>query len=101
MAAKIFYLVRLEDETGVSGTGIIGEGVRWTDGSVSIRWVSSTPSFVNFEGVPEDAKVKRIAQDHIKCVHGHSGKTKVVWADDETKAPKTNHVSQSTFEEVD
>jgi hypothetical protein len=83
MAAKVFYLVRIEDETGVSGTGIVAEGVRWTDGSVSLRFVSKTPSFINFERVPEGVEINRIGERHVKMVHGHRGKTKVVWADDE------------------
>lgn len=82
--ARIFYLVRIEDETGVSGRGIVGEGVRWSDGSVSIRWVGATPSFVNYEGLPED--LTRRGEAHARTVHGHHGKTKLVWADDEIEA---------------
>lgn len=81
MAARVFYLVRIEDETGISGTGIVAEGVRWSDGSCSLRFVSKTPGFINFEGVPEDADIQRIGDRHVKQVHGHQGKTKVVWAD--------------------
>ena len=87
MAAKVFYLVRIEDETGVSGTGIVAEGVRWTDGSCSLRFVSRTPGFINFEGVPEDAEIQRAGERHVRTVHGHRGKTKLVWAEDEEEKP--------------
>ena len=77
-----FYLFRKEDETGVSGTGIVAEGVRWSDGSVSIRWLSKTPSFVNFEGIPEDAEIQRVGDAHAQVVHGHKGKTELVYREE-------------------
>jgi hypothetical protein len=76
---KTFTLHRQDDETGVSGTGVVAWGVRWPDGSVSIRWNSPTPSFISFEGVPSDAQIQRIGEQHIRVVHGHNGKTAVIW----------------------
>jgi len=77
MAARVFYLVRIEDETGVSGTGIVAEGVQWTSGEISVRWLGDYPCVHFWPG----------GIDHLKRIHGHRGKTKVVWADDETPAP--------------
>lgn len=67
-----FYLYRLEDETGVSGKGIVAEGCRFTDGTIAIRWLSATPSWNLYECV-----------DYLEKVSGHGGKTKIVWQDDD------------------
>jgi hypothetical protein len=76
---RTFKLLRLDDETGVSGRGHVAEGVRWGDGSVSIRWLSPTPSFINYEGVPTDAAIKREGDVHVQVVHGHAGRTLIRW----------------------
>lgn len=74
---KCFTLHRCEDETGVSGTGVVAWGTEWPDGSVSLRWLGATPSFVNYEGV--DGSALRQAIQHVQHVHGHNGKTVVRW----------------------
>lgn len=67
-----FHLHRLEDETGKSGKGIVAEGCVFTDGKVAIRWMSATPNWLLFDSI-----------DHVEKVHGHNGKTKIIWKDDE------------------
>ncbi len=65
-----FNLNRIEDETGTSGTGIVAEGVRFTDGTTVLRWLSTTPSTVIYQSF-----------EHMKSVHSHDGKTEVIWRD--------------------
>lgn len=78
---RTFTLHRQDDATGVSGTGVVAWGVLWPDGSVSIRWNSPTPSFISFEGVPSDTQLQRVGDQHVRSVHGHNGKTIVIWSD--------------------
>ena len=62
-----FTLVRIEDESNVSGTGKVAEGIEFSSGKVVMTWLSHHNA-VNF-------------YDSIKTVeeiHGHSGKTKIV-----------------------
>jgi len=73
MAAKVFYLVRLEDPSGVAGTGIVAEGIQFSQGDAQVKWMSKYPCF---QWWPKGWK-------HTGLIHGHGGKTKVVWADDE------------------
>lgn len=68
---RCFTLHRMDDETGVSGTGVVAWGVEWPDKSVSMRWLGSTPSFVNYEG----------GINHVQKVHGHHGKTVIHFKD--------------------
>jgi len=72
MAAKVFYLVRLEDATGVSGVGIVAEGCQFSKGDAIVRWLGEHPSLVWWPRGWKDAEV----------IHSHGGKTKIVWADD-------------------
>lgn len=65
-----FVLLRHEDVTGISGTGVIAEGVEFSDGSVALRWPSHRPSTVMWESV----------NDAIS-IHGHHGRTVICWID--------------------
>lgn len=65
-----FLLVRDEDVSGVSGTGIVAEGVSFTDGSAALRWTSAWPTSVVFH---------ERGMDSIRAVHGHDGRTRVEW----------------------
>lgn len=64
---KTFHLERLVDETGISGTGVVAEGVEFQDGTVVLRWISEHTSTGVYSSI----------QDIIK-IHGHNGSTIVV-----------------------
>lgn len=68
MTIKRFHLRRNEDESGVSGTGRIAEGVMFTDGTCALRWLTEHRSTALYENI----------QTLIK-IHGHGGKTAVVF----------------------
>jgi hypothetical protein len=68
-----FHLQRDTDITGVSGTGRVAEGIVWSDGTVSVRWLGERPSAVFWENGLTDAEY----------VHGHGGHTRIVWDDPE------------------
>lgn len=73
MTARRFELHRDVDETGISGTGIVAEGVEFTDGVVCLRWLTEWPSsVVHYER----------GMDSVRAVHGHNGKTRIVILDD-------------------
>lgn len=67
-----FYLQRVRDVTGISGTGRVADGVEFPDGTCVVRWRGDTPSTVVW---PNAGAVERI--------HGHGGSTLVVWVDPE------------------
>lgn len=71
-----FKLVRHHDVSGVSGTGVVAEGIEFTDGSVAIRWHGPHPSTAAWPSI-----------DDAIAVHGHSGSTEFVWIDVETVPP--------------
>jgi hypothetical protein len=65
-----FYLRRLEDETGISGTGLVTEGVMFTDGSCAMRWMTDRSSVAIYASIED-----------VVAIHGHGGKTVVEWVD--------------------
>lgn len=65
-----FVLVRTEDVTGTSGTGIVAEGVELSSGHVVLTWLSALQSFAIYD----NAKV-------LERLHGHQGRTRIAWID--------------------
>lgn len=66
---RTFCLVRHEDETGISGTGVVAEGIEFTDGRVALRWiVGENRSTVTWDSVAA-----------VLAIHGHNGKTEIRW----------------------
>jgi hypothetical protein len=63
-----FGLYRHQDVTGVSGTGTVAYGVQFADGTTVLRWLGENPSTVIWESLEAAMRV-----------HGHDGKTQVVW----------------------
>lgn len=68
-----FVLERSEDISGVSGTGIVAEGVEFSDGTVALRWTSTFPTSVVFHerGI-----------ESVQTIHGHNGATRIVFEED-------------------
>lgn len=72
MGSKLFSLYRQTDVTGVSGTGIVAEGVQFSGGLCVMQWcVSGQPNSVSHWDSVED----------LIAIHGHDGATTVVWED--------------------
>lgn len=73
---RTFRLVRDQDVSGISGTGIVAEGVQFSDGTVVLRWVKAGTRR------PEHVKPTTVVHDDIDSViglHGHNGATRVEW----------------------
>ncbi len=68
---KRFNLVRFEDESGVSGTGVVAEGVMFSDGTCAMRWLTAIASTAVYARIGD-----------VVAIHGHGGKTKVSWIDE-------------------
>jgi hypothetical protein len=69
-APRRFHLVRLEDPTGVSGTGTVAEGAVWSSGAVALHWPGYPRSTSVWSGL-----------DELLAAHGHDGLTEIKWLD--------------------
>lgn len=67
---KRFHLQRDVDETGVSGTGRVAEGCQFSDGACALTWLTEHTSYVFYTSIR-----------HVEYIHGHNGKTRVVFDD--------------------
>lgn len=67
-----FNLVRTEDASGVSGTGIVAEGVEFSNGQACMRWLSQLSAVAIYDNI-------RVLEE----IHGHEGRTEIKWIDEE------------------
>lgn len=65
-----FVLVRTEDVSGTSGTGIVAEGTEYSDGSCGLRWLTQLSSHAIYANI----KV-------LEAIHSHGQRTTVKWID--------------------
>jgi hypothetical protein len=63
-----FVLIRNEDISGVSGTGVVAEGIEFTNGTCALSWLTVNKS----EAFYPNIKV-------LEHIHGHDGATDVVF----------------------
>jgi hypothetical protein len=71
-----FVFIRDDDQTGISGTGKVVEGVRYSDHRCAYRWMT-------------EHQTDQIADtpDKLDIIHGHQGRTRIVYLDDEAGNP--------------
>lgn len=62
-----FYLMRDEDVSGTSGTGVVARGVVLPSGKAVLEWTSFHTSIALYNNLQD-----------VEAIHGHGGKTKVV-----------------------
>lgn len=71
---RLFRLVRNDDPSGISGTGIVAEGVQFTDGTVVLRWRPLEDGQKTSTAIWPDA-------ESMLVIHGHNGATEIEWVD--------------------
>jgi len=67
---KRFYLERTLDPVGISGTGVIAEGVVFSTGKVVLQWLTEYQSIGIYDSISD-----------VLSIHGHNGTTSVVVID--------------------
>lgn len=72
MGIRRFHFERSEDISGVSGLGLVADGVKFDDGQVVLHW----------EGNHSSINIYKSIED-LMFIHGHGGLTKLIWDDQE------------------
>lgn len=67
---RTFTLERIEDETGISGTGTVAQGAEFDDGVVALRWIVGE----------HRSTVIWPSMTAVEAIHGHGGRTVVRWS---------------------
>lgn len=65
---ETFILYRIQDVSGVSGTGVVAEGVRFSDGICVCRWLTTTATTTMYASIQD-----------VESIHGHDGATKIIF----------------------
>ena len=73
-STRIFQLVRNEDVSGISGVGVVAEGVQFHDGQCVLSWFGQYHSMEVHPSI-----------EQVLTLHGHGGRTTVNWVGGETK----------------
>ena len=68
--SRRFVLIRKKDINGISGTGIVAEGIQFADGEIVMRWFGDLTSI----------EIHKNMQMMLK-IHGHEGASQVHWID--------------------
>lgn len=67
---RLFQLHRDTDISGVSGTGIVAEGVLFQNGQVALAFLGALHAVEVLENM-----------ETVDAIHGHNGATRIVWLD--------------------
>lgn len=65
---RVFILFRAWDATGVSGTGVVAEGVQFSDGTCVLHWLTEHTSTGLYSSIAD-----------VQHIHGHGGSSRVEW----------------------
>lgn len=65
---RTFQLHRKQDISGISGTGIVAEGVLFTNGKVALAWLSEYKSVSIYDCIED-----------VETIHCHEGLTEIIW----------------------
>lgn len=77
-----FKLVRDEDESGVSGTGVVAVGAEFPSGYCELEWLNDENNRVQTEMNGHAAYPGGV--DDLLEVHSHGGRTRVEWVDEDS-----------------
>ncbi len=72
---KTFQLRRFTDVSGVSGIGVIAEGVEFSNGRCVLSWLTAISSI----------EVTQCVEDLMK-IHGHNGATVLEWSEPDVRS---------------
>lgn len=71
VSMKLFVLNRTEDASGVSGVGVVAEGVQFSGGKCVLSWLTEHTSVAVYDSIEE-----------LELIHGHDGMTRVEWLEE-------------------
>lgn len=70
MAIRRFHIKRDIDVSGISGTGIVADGIQWHDGMCTIHWRGKHPT-----------DNTHLSLQSVMDIHCHEGASKIIFDD--------------------
>ncbi|MET9122962.1 hypothetical protein [Streptomyces sp. NPDC004528] len=80
-ALATFRLYRDHDVSGISGAGVVAEGVQFSTGWVVTHWLDQAPMWE-----PKTDVWLHKGTGPVTKIHGHGGSTRIVWTADEERS---------------
>jgi hypothetical protein len=77
---RTFKLIRLQDLTGTSGTGVVAQGETQADGRTIMRWIVDAKLADGSKRRIQTTTHYETWQD-VVLLHGHAGRTVLKWDD--------------------
>src|SRR5690606_14486932 len=84
---RLFHLVRHEDVSGISGCGVVAEGVQFHDGQCVLSWFGQ---YHTTESSPD--------VETLMALHGHGGRTTLHWEGTDMNQAETMTATQDQQE---
>lgn len=78
-----FELVRTDDVSGTSGTGVVAVGVAYPDGAVHMQWRNNDNESLETRSNGCSFKPAPDGVESTVEIHGHEGRTELRWIDEE------------------
>lgn len=69
---RSFFVYRVEDVAGVSGTGIVAQGTEFDDKTAAVRWLGEVATTTLHRDI-----------DSVERIHCHKGRSVICWTDDD------------------
>jgi len=83
MTPRLFHIIRNSDESGISGTGRVLDGVLWPNGKVTVQWRTDLdPLKAGFSSMTIFDSFAAFESIHISS--HPTNNTEIIWVDDET-----------------
>jgi len=85
-----FELLRIEDPSGTSGTGVVATGIAYPDGAVHMQWQNESNDDLNTDS---NGVAFKPASDGVAAtleIHGHGDRTVIRWIDTHPDAAKAD-----------
>lgn len=76
-----FELVRHEDFSETSGTGVVAVGVEYPDGAVHMQWFNEENEDLEIDSNGCAFKPAPSGAEATIEIHGHEGRTELRWVD--------------------
>lgn len=76
-----FKLVRDEDVSDTSGTGVVAYGTAYPDGAVHMQWQNASNDDLETDSNGCAFKPAPDGVEATREIHGHEGRTRIEWID--------------------
>ena len=95
---KYFELHRHEDASGVSGEGVVAVGAVSSAGAAVMKWYNADNDRLDTDTDGLSLKPAPDGAEATQEIHGHGGRTELVWVDEEPEEGLAEELQQNLLD---